>query len=204
MLRNKKFGERLRLSFIGLVRVLRNPKYAAFGLLIAFIFSTLIFFFINSTFYWPFITSSLSFPGKIEVIWRLVEAMSIEFFTSVNGFLLLLVAVLQGVALSVLAYVIRRNRQGDRSISGQVNRSGIASVAAAIGLGCVPCGTSIVLPIVSIFISGASSAATAINLMNLILLIVALLLSIYSAYKTGGIAYMYTEADQALKETEKS
>ena len=61
--------------------------------------------------------------------------------------------------------------------------------------GCVPCGTSLILPIVALFFSGAA-AATATNIASTIVLILALILSLFSIYKSGQIAFMYTELEK--------
>ena len=82
----------------------------------------------------------------------------------------------------------------------QLSVSGIASIAAAIGLGCVPCGTSLILPIVALFFSGAA-AATAANIASYVVLILALVLSLVSLYKSGQIAFVYTQLEE--KEAKK-
>ena len=85
-----------------------------------------------------------------------------------------------------------------KTVSRQVGLSGIASIAATIGLGCVPCGTSLILPIITLFFSGAA-AATAANIASIIVLLLALLLSLFSLYKSGQIIFMYTELSKQEK-----
>ena len=86
----------------------------------------------------------------------------------------------------------KKNKRSEQSVTRQVGLSGLASVATTIGLGCVPCGTSLILPLVAVFFSGAA-AATAATVASTLVLILALLLSLFSLYKSGQIAFMYTE-----------
>ena len=121
-------------------------------------------------------------------------------FATPNGALLLIVSILQGLSLSVVIFTARRNKRNEQDVARQLSVSGIASIAAAIGLGCVPCGTSLILPIVTLFFSGAA-AATAANVAGTIVLILALILSLASLYKSGQIAFVYA---QLAKQEEKS
>lgn len=95
----------------------------------------------------------------------------------------------QGLSITVVIFTAKKNKRSEQSVTRQVGLSGLASVAAAIGLGCVPCGTSLILPLVAVFFSGAAAATVASTLV----LILALLLSLFSLYKSGQIAFMYTE-----------
>ena len=117
---------------------------------------------------------------------------------SINS--LLIVSILQGLSLSVVIFTARRNKRNEQDVARQLSVSGITSIAAAIGLGCVPCGTSLILPIVTLFFSGAA-AATAANVAGTIVLILALVLSLASLYKSGQIAFVYA---QLAKQEEKS
>lgn len=199
MVGSYSFLEQLRHSFFGVGRVLKRPQWLLVAVIVAFLFSLLMFFLINASFYWPLLTSALPLDDKIGVIGTMIAAMVGEYATTVNGFLLLVVSLLQGVVVASLLYVIRRNRQSNAELQQAARRSGVAALAATFGLGCVPCGTAVILPLVSIIFSG-SSAVLAANITSLLLLVIALVLSLYSFYKIGDVAYKYTDADAALKE----
>lgn len=200
MVGDYSLSQKIHFAGLGISRTLRRWQYALLAIAVAFVFSALIFFFINLNFYWPLFTSALPLADKFGLVGTIASDTIASYFASVNGVLLLVVSVLQGASIGTLAYVMRRNRENDKATASAARRSGIATIMAALGLGCVPCGTAVILPIVSIVFSG-SSAAIAANVTNLVLLIIALLLSIYSVYKIGGIAYQYTEADKLLQET---
>ena len=144
--------------------------------------------------------SQLPFLDKIALLGDMLSDIFTQGFTSINGALLIVVSVLQGISIAAVIFTAKKNKVEEKTVTRQVGLSGIASVAAAIGLGCVPCGTSIILPIVAIFFSGAA-AATAANIASTIVLTLALLLSVFSLYKSGKIVFMYTELAKQEKES---
>ena len=190
----KAFSKKIKESIIGTYRVLLKPLYLVLAILIFIIFASLIYLTININFYGPLFISSLPFVDKISLFFEII----IDVFKNANNFngiLLIIVSLLQGIALSVLFYNIKNNRKNNPDTAAQIGRSGIAAIASAIGLGCVPCGTSLVLPIIAIFFSGAA-AATATSYAMIFVLLLAFVLSVYSIYKSGFIAYKYVEIEK--------
>lgn len=192
----KQTRNKLRLAVVGALRLLKRPKYAVLAAVVAFVFAVVVFLLINYGFYGSLLFSKLSIVDKLNVFGSMIFQMFVDLFTTLNGALLLVVSLLQGVSIALLVFVIKKNRQPDNAASAkQLGVSGFAAVAAAAGLGCVPCGTSILLPVISVFFSG-SAAATAVNSASLVILIIALLLSLYALSRTGYIAYVYTEEEK--------
>jgi len=175
------------LSSIG--QVLRQPRYAAGALVGALGFAWLIFLLTNGGFYGALLMSRLPLIDKLGIIGTMFIEIARQAATSLTGTLLVLVSVLQGVSLTLIIFTARRNKRNQQTTQ-QLGLSGIASVAAAIGLGCVPCGTSLILPIVAVFFSGAA-AASAATVGSTIVLVIALGLSLFSLYRSGQIAAIY-------------
>ena len=200
MERIRQQKETVKTAAAGIGALLKLPRYsllaAGFSLLLAIV----IFFAINGNFYGPLFLSRLSIVDKFAVAGNMLAELFKQGFTTPNGALLLIVSILQGLSLSVVIFTARRNKRNEQDVARQLSVSGIASIAAAIGLGCVPCGTSLILPIVTLFFSGAA-AATAANVAGTIVLILALILSLASLYKSGQIAFVYA---QLAKQEEKS
>ena len=136
--------------------------------------------------------SRLPMLDKVALLGTMFIDIFKQGFTSPNSALLLMVSILQGLSITVVIFTAKKNKRSEQSVTRQVGLSGLASVATAIGLGCVPCGTSLILPLVAVFFSGAA-AATAATVASTLVLILALLLSLFSLYKSGQIAFMYTE-----------
>lgn len=173
----------------GIGQVLRQPRYAAGALVSALGFAWLIFLLTNGGFYGSLLMSRLPLVDKLGVIGTMFAEIARQAATSLTGALLVLVSVLQGISLALIIFTARRNKRNQQTTQ-QLSLSGIASVAAAIGLGCVPCGTSLILPIVAVFFSGAA-AASAATVASTIVLIIALGLSLFSLYRSGQIAAIY-------------
>lgn len=173
----------------GIGQVLRQPRYAAGALVGALGFAWLIFLLTNGGFYGALLVSRLPFVDKLGVIGTMFAEIARQAATSLTGALLVLVSILQGVSLALIIFTARHNKRNQQTTQ-QLSLSGVASVAAAIGLGCVPCGTSLILPIVAVFFSGAA-AASAATVASTIVLIIALGLSLFSLYRSGQIAAIY-------------
>ena len=174
------------------------PKYFLITIVATVAFAVIIYFAINANFYGPLMMSRLPIIDKIALLGSMIIDIFKQSFTSPNSALLMVVSILQGVSIAAVIFTSKNNRDNEKTVSRQVGLSGIASIAATIGLGCVPCGTSLILPIVTIFFSGAA-AATAANIASTIVLLLALLLSLFSLYKSGQIIFMYTELSKQEK-----
>lgn len=181
---------KLRMAGQGCLGVIKRPRYAVSMTLLAFVFALLVYLVINFGIYGSLLTSSLSLLGKIQAAGLMTDAMFRDMSSTANGALLLVVAILQGISLGLLIFTIRRNKKMNvRGIGG----GGAAAIFATLGLGCVPCGTSIILPIVSIVFS--SSAYAAANIASVAVLVGAFLVSLYSIYQLGFAACAFTAAD---------
>ncbi len=174
------------------------PKYFLITIVATVAFAVIIYFAINANFYGPLMMSRLPIIDKIALLGSMIIDIFKQSFTSPNSALLMVVSILQGVSIAAVIFTSKNNRDNEKTVSRQVGLSGIASIAATIGLGCVPCGTSLILPIVTLFFSGAA-AATAANIASTIVLLLALLLSLFSLYKSGQIIFMYTELSKQEK-----
>ena len=198
--KDKHYRLTIKSAILGVGRMLGLPKYFLITIVTTVAFAVVIYFAINANFYGPLMMSRLPILDKIALLGSMIIDIFKQSFTSPNGALLMVVSILQGVSITAVIFTAKNNRDNEKTVSRQVGLSGIASVAAAIGLGCVPCGTSIILPIVAIFFSGAA-AANAANIASTIVLILALLLSVLSLYKSGKIVFMYTELAKQEKES---
>lgn len=193
----KGLNYKVPMAARGLAAVLQKPRYAVLAFGFALAFALLMYLVINGSFYWPLFVSRLPFADKLSVFGDMTVAMGKSFVTTFEGAMLLVISLMQGAAFSVMVYTMRRNKRIDTKTMGGGT---IAMVAAALGLGCVPCGTSLIMPIVTLFASGGAYAAA--NTASLIVLAIALILSFYSLYRLGFIAYAHTQAEYHDKKEE--
>ena len=182
----------VKSALLGIGKILRLPRYLLLAVVLSLLFALIIFFAINANFYGPLMMSRLPILDKISLVGAMFVDIFKQGFISPNSALLLMVSTLQGLSITVVIFTAKKNKRNEQAVTKQVGLSGLASVATAIGLGCVPCGTSLILPLVAVFFSGAA-AATAATVASTLVLILALLLSLFSLYKSGQIAFMYTE-----------
>ena len=195
---DKHYKLTIKSALLGVGKMFGLPKYFLITIVATVAFAVIIYFAINANFYGPLMMSRLPILDKITLLGSMIIDIFKQSFTSLNGALLVIVSILQGVSIAAVIFTAKNNRDNEKTISRQVGLSGIASIAATIGLGCVPCGTSLILPIVTLFFSGAA-AATAANIASTIVLLLALLLSLFSLYKSGQIIFMYTELSKQEK-----
>lgn len=180
-------------AVMGVWYVIRRVRYAAVAVFASFVISYIIYFSINSNLYGSLLGSSLPFVDKLSVLGVITTTMVGSYWTELNGALLLVVSLLQGVTLAVLIFTMRRNRKMDMAMAG---RSGFAMIAALLGLGCVPCGTSLIIPVMTLVFS--SSAAALVSIASVVVLVVALLLTLYSLYKIGLVAHKFYLAGEEV------
>lgn len=195
---NNHYKFTIKSALLGVGRILGLPKYFLIAIVATIAFATVIYFAINANFYGSLMMSRLPILDKIALLGSMIVDIFKQSFTSLNGALLMIVSILQGISIAAVIFTAKNNRDNEKTVSRQVGLSGIASIAATIGLGCVPCGTSLILPIVTLFFSGAA-AATAANIASTAVLLLALVLSLLSLYKSGQIIFMYAELSKQEK-----
>lgn len=89
-------------------------------------------------------------------------------------------AIVQGLSLAALVYAIRHQPKTDGKMLGG---SAFVGLLAVIGLGCPACGTSLITPIVAIFLS--SSAVAVSEQIATIALPLATAVGLYGLYVIG-------------------
>ncbi len=94
--------------------------------------------------------------------------------------LMIALSLVQGQSLAALAYTLRHQQKFDAAAIGG---GSVAGLLAVIGLGCPACGTSLVTPIVAIFVSGSTVALS--ESITRIALPIALIVGLYGLYAIG-------------------
>lgn len=123
------FNKNLQDSVRGILYVIKRPAWLAISLLMALLISTLIYFSVNIGFYGPLFLT-LSFFDSLSAIGIMTVAMVQSYFADLNGVLLLVVSLLQGVAIAIFIFTSRKNKKMDVSVVG---RSGFALIFATLG-----------------------------------------------------------------------
>jgi hypothetical protein len=184
-----------RVALGGLWWLMKKPLYLILAFIIAFMFFELTYWLFNLEVLRILLSSPLlSIVEKFEVLVSPIEAIATASGRTIIGMMLFL-ALLQGISIAALVYILRHQRKVDSKLLGG---SYFVSLIAIVGLGCPACGTSIVTPLIAIF---ASSSAVAISeTVTTIALPFALLISVYGLYSVGQrVASVRAEQDLHAK-----
>ncbi|HPD99149.1 hypothetical protein KC871_03580 [Candidatus Saccharibacteria bacterium] len=169
-----------QLSLKASSNVLKSPKYLLFAAIVALLFIQLLYWLLNASLFWYFFTArSLNIIEKMDIF----SSIIVSYLSSLplwQAFAVVALAITQGVVISVLLFTVRNNQSVDKKAVGG---TGIASIIAMLSVGCVSCGTSIVAPIIGLFVSGATASLS--EAINKIAIVVGLIIALYALYAVG-------------------
>ena len=180
----KTLPKRIVTACWALIRLLYfKPLYLLLAAVVSIVFYEIVFWFLNlGLFNYLLTTEFLTIGDKIGIIVGSYSSIFTLPLSSIS-FTLFLVSVLQGAAVAALVYSIRKERAMNRSIAKEFGGTGFAGVLSVLGLGCVPCGTSLVTPILTFFFARSSEAiAEEVGYYSAVL---ALIVSLITAYLAG-------------------
>ena len=170
---------KLKVSLKSLIWFFKSYKRILYALIIAVIFLQILYFSFN----WSLLNVVITSPNlsPLEKFNFLIST-----FNSVlqsNGLfqfiLIICVSLIQGLSILTIIYIIKNQNNNIKYASNNI----FISFLVLIGLGCPSCGTSILTPILSIFISG--SAVGLSETITSFVLPVAFLMGIYGLYILG-------------------
>lgn len=169
-----------RLSLKTVMWIMSKWRYAIAALLISIFFFELIYWVFNLNIFWSVISSTkISLFDKLSFMASPLESV-VQLSGYASAITMILLSITQGISIAILIFIIRHQKKVD---SEMVGRSSLIGILAIIGLGCPACGTSLLTPIIAIFVSG--SAVTVSEQITIITLPIALLISIYGLYTLG-------------------
>lgn len=192
------FFDKIKLSLVGIGRVLRDWRYALTAAMVALALGILFSILSVGTTEWNLLLSRLPIGEKLSIM----SDATIRLFadaSTIEGALIIIVVILQGITIALLAFsiVAARHIQELRKTSGRrVGETTFASAVATIGLGCSACGASLIIPLLSVI----STSAVFIGTMTMLITTLAIGLLLYSSWKMGFSAYATTTATRTKKE----
>lgn len=183
---NQKFNLmflKLKIATKANFKVLKNWKYALFVVIFAFLFIQFLYWMLNIELMWYFITSrTITIIDKFEVFNSIITSylQSLPLWQSI---VVISLALVQGVVIAVLVYIVRsQNSLNKKAVGG----STIAGIIAMFSVGCVSCGTSIIAPILALFVSGSTAGLA--ESINKVAVVVGLIVALYAFYAVGQTA----------------
>jgi len=182
-------GDRIKLAIIGFGFCLSHKKYLVAFILGSFGFLYFLTFFQSGNSNLHLLFSSLDAEHKIELLGK-VFLDCFRNFLSLNGLSIILLAILQGLAITLMVYTWRYKEQD--AVFSTASTSTIAGALGFVALGCPSCGISLLTPILST-IAGASAGILA-ERVNIFLTLVAYGLLFFSICKLGYLVFVITSA----------
>ena len=179
--RLRLFRVKLTLSLKTLWWLFLQWRYLALSMLAAVAFFELIYWMFNLAVLQTIMTSpGLSVLEKLSVLVSPLSALK-EASGALTLILMVLLALLQGLNIAALTYTMRHQQKVDAQI---LSGSTFTGLLAAIGLGCPSCGTSLLTPVIALFVSTGSATQISEQL-TLWMLPLAIIISLYGLYVLG-------------------
>jgi hypothetical protein len=191
-----KWWKRVKIAARGGFYVLSHPQYLTLALGVALLFAYILTMTTSGTTELKLLFSSLSFGDKVGVLGGIFGRVFTNTW-SVSGALVWLLSICQGILISLLIFHRRRSRKLDDSA---LMNSSIASVLAIVGAGCPTCGTSLIMPLLTVVFS--SAAYTVLNSLSAIILVVAFVLVLFSLRRLGFLCYTIESRDKHFSKKE--
>lgn len=177
----KWLPKRIGYSVVALLKLFYfKPQYTLLAAVISILFYELIFWFLNLGLAQYLLTTPfLTIADKLELIVGSYSGIFTYPFSTL-AMTLFLVSVLQGLAIAALSCTIRRDQQDKRSILKGLSGTGVAGIFSVFGLGCAACGTSLVMPILTLLFASSSVAlAETVGLYSAYVALIAAVISLY-------------------------
>lgn len=182
-------GTRIRHSFATLRSFFsHNPSYLCLAIASGVIIYTVLFW-LNNMDLLGYVLGTPTIPVGTKL--QLLAGTFTSIWSYGVSWLLLgtlCIALLQGLLLAAMVYLVRKQRQFSKA-ARTAGQAGATGLLAALGLGCSACGTSIITPLVAGL--GASASHTAATMIGNLATLLALVASIIALYITGRKLSMY-------------
>jgi hypothetical protein len=178
-------------------KILSRWRYCLLALLVAIVMFELLYWMLNLKLF-----STLMFSPALGVsdrFWLLTDPLR-EVFTNngmIVGISIVLLSLIQGVTIAVIVFSVRNSKNGMLKSFGGASAAGLLG---ALGLGCPSCGTSLITPIVALFVSGSTvSIAQGIARIVMPLSVVIGAYALYVAGTKASTALVMVESDNASR-----
>lgn len=173
------FVLKLKVSARTIAWVLRQWRYALIGVVGAAMFFELVYWLFNVSLFSAIMSGHLTLLEKLQFLMSPFVTIG-QSNGAIVAILMVALAILQGLTIALLVYTVRRQRKFDMAAVGSGSFVGLL---AMVGLGCPACGTSLITPVVALFVSG--SAVSISESITLISLPLAILIAVYGMYTLG-------------------
>jgi hypothetical protein len=190
----EKFLKRLKVSWRGILFVMRRPKYIILTVAVALLFAIILTMTSSGTTDWQLLFSSISAGDKFGILGTVFLRVFTNLLTF-DGWLILLLSICQGVAIALLVFNFREQHHVDDK---SLLRSSVASVIAIVGAGCPMCGTSLLIPLLTTIFS--TSAYVIFDSISNFVMLIAFALMLFALRRLGFVSFTVMNSKKVRKE----
>ena len=108
------------------------------------------------------------------------------------------IALLQGVLIGLIVLLWKKKREQS---TANLEKAGIITGLIALGAGCPTCGTTLITPLISAFVSTGSLAVA--STVSTIVTVLAIIIAVFSLKRLGVETYVIIINEKYLKKKEK-
>jgi Na+/proline symporter len=188
-----KWSDNTKLAILGVGYVLQRWRFASLAVAIAIGFAFILTLVTSGSTDVKLLVSAISLPDKLLVL----GSVFIRVFTNLTspaGLLVGLLSLLQGITLALLVFNYREQRKLDSQSAAD---SGIAAIIAVFGLGCSACGTSLLMPLITLFFSSGAFAIA--EVVGHLTTLAAFMLVLYALRRLGLTSFVTITANHRRK-----
>lgn len=198
-----KWLDEWKMAFSGIVLATREWRFII-TFLITFVVFGLIMTLLSGS------SSALSlfgvsdFGGKVKIIWDSFLTLFGVGMNFLDWLLIFSITILQStlIGLVVLVWQKRRQTKKQQAISSAKNANNVQDVGlvaglALLGTGCPTCGTTLLAPVISAFVSSGSYMLAGI--ISGALTVAAIILALFALKRTGRDAYAIIVSERFMK-----
>ena len=188
-----KYLDQTKMAATGIGWGMKAWRYSVLAGVIAVFFGMLLTMLKSGSTNIKLLAASIPLGEKLDVVGGAFVRMARDIVT-IEGFLIVMMAILQGV---VVAMLVRNYRQKKRVDSDSLGSTGIVGVLAVLGFGCPACGTSLLVPLLSVVFS--STAYAMIGVVSGVVTAAAFVVGLIALRRLGFLNYIATTAKRYKK-----
>lgn len=171
---------KIKVALAAVLKLMKNWRYIILAIVIGLLFLQFLCWILNLQLLWFLMSSfKLSIGDKINLLASTFSGYLTSLPTP-EAVAVIVLSLIQGTVIASIIYIARNQGRIETKAFGG---STIASVVTLVSVGCPSCGTSIIAPIVGLFVSGASAGiGESIQYFSIYL---GLIVAIYALYSVG-------------------
>lgn len=197
-----KWLDEWKMAFSGIVLATREWRFILTFLITFVVFGTIMSLLSGSSSALTLLGIS-DFAGKLHMLWDSFLALFGVGMSFLDWLLIFSIAVLQSTLIGLVVLVWQKRRRAKKAQASSaknannVQDAGLVAGLALLGTGCPTCGTTLLAPIISTFVS--SSSYMLAGVISGLLTAAAIILALFALKRIGRDAYATIISERFIK-----